>query len=227
LNDLDRALELQLEGDEAALKYSVWPEPRGHSLLKAGLVHLERTNYGRAEEFFLRAWALLELDDVSRYRWHIPLLYARGALELARGRHDEAAQFATKALELARKTHSRKHEAPALRLQGEILGATGRLKDSVPILEASVALAHALKVPRDEWMGALAFGKLLIRLGKDKEAEHAFTAAAGTIESVASALKTEALIRSFATAPPSSKCSEFWAEFLCWESHQALNSLAA
>jgi hypothetical protein len=51
-------------------------------------------------------------------------------------------------------------------------------------------------------MGALALGKLLIRLGKDKEAEHAFTAAAGTIESVASALKTEALIRSFATAPP-------------------------
>jgi len=77
LYDLNRSLELQLEGDEAARRYSPWPEPRGHSLLKAGLVHLERTDYGRAEEFFLSAWALLELDDVSRYRWHIPLLYAR------------------------------------------------------------------------------------------------------------------------------------------------------
>jgi tetratricopeptide (TPR) repeat protein len=143
----------------------------------------------------------LEMDNVSRYRWHIPLLYARGALELARGHHDEAAQFATEALELARRTHSRKHEAPALRLPGEVLAATGRLKDSVPILEASVALAHDLKVPRDEWLGALALGKLLMRLGKDKEAEHAFTGAAETIESVASALKTEPLIRSFATAP--------------------------
>jgi len=202
LYDLDRALELQLEGDEAARKYSPWPEPRGHSLLKAGLVHLERTDYGRAEEFFLRAWALLEMDDVSRYRWHIPLLYARGALELARGHHDEAAQFATAALELARKTHSRKHEAPALRLQGEVLAATGRLKESAPILEASLTLAHGLKVPRDEWMGALALGKVLIRLGKDKEAEQAFITAAGTIESVGSALKTEALIRSFLAAPP-------------------------
>jgi tetratricopeptide (TPR) repeat protein len=49
LYDLDRALELQLEGDEAARRYSAWPEPRGHSLLKAGLVHLERTDYSRAE----------------------------------------------------------------------------------------------------------------------------------------------------------------------------------
>ena len=95
LYDLDRALELQLEGVEAARKYSAWPEPLGHSLLKAGLVHLERTDYGRAEEFFLRAWALLELDDVSRFRWYIPLLHARGALALARGRHDEAGSSAS------------------------------------------------------------------------------------------------------------------------------------
>jgi len=202
LYDLDRALELQLEGDEAARRYSPWPEPRGHSLLKAGLVHLERTDYGRAEEFFLSAWALLELDDVSRNRWHIPLLYARGALALARGCHDEARQFATESLELARKTYSRKHEARAQRLQGEILAATGRLKESAPILEASVTLAHDLKVPRDEWMGALALGKLLMRLGKDKEAEVAFNTAAATIESIAAALKTNVLIRSFLAAPP-------------------------
>jgi tetratricopeptide (TPR) repeat protein len=37
LYDLNRALELQLEGDEAGRRYSAWPEPRGHSLLKAGL----------------------------------------------------------------------------------------------------------------------------------------------------------------------------------------------
>ena len=202
LYDLDRALELQLEGDEAARKYSAWPEPRGHSLLKAGLVHLERTDYGRAEEFFLRAWALLELDDVSRYRWHIPLLHARGALALARGRHDEAGQFATESFELARKTYSRKHEASAQRLQGEILAATGRLNEAAPLLEASVALAQDLKVRRDEWMGALALGNLLIKLGKDREAEHAFNTAARTIESIASAIKTEALIRSFLAAPP-------------------------
>jgi tetratricopeptide (TPR) repeat protein len=158
--------------------------------LKAGLVHFERTDYDRAQEFFLRAWSLLEIDDVARWRWYIPLLHARGALALARGRYDEAWQFVTESLELARTTYARKHEARAQRLQGEILAATGRLKQSAPILEASVMLAHDLKVRRDEWMGALALGKLLTRLGKDKEAEVAFNSAAATIESIAAALKT-------------------------------------
>jgi class 3 adenylate cyclase/tetratricopeptide (TPR) repeat protein len=202
LYDLDRALEFQLEGDDAARKYSAWPEPRGHSLLKAGLVHLERTDYGRAEEFFLSAWALLELDDVSRYRWHIPLLYARGALALARGRHDEAGQFATESLKLARETYSCKHEARAQRLQAEILAATGRLKESAPILEASLKLSQHLNVPRDEWIGALALGKLLMRLGKDKEAEVAFNTSAATVESIAAGLKTDFLSRAFVSAPP-------------------------
>ena len=64
-------------------------------------MHLERTDYGRAEEFFLRAWELLEGDNFTRWRWHIPLLHARGALALARGQHDGAWQFATESHDLA------------------------------------------------------------------------------------------------------------------------------
>ena len=164
-------------------------------------MHLERSDYGRAEEFFQRAWALLALDDVSRYRWHIPLLYGRGALALARGHYDEAGQFASESLELARKTYSRKHEARAQRLQGEILAATGRLKEAAPLLEASVGLAQELKTPREVWMGALALGNALLRLGKDTEAEVALNTAAATIEWIAAALKTDVLIRSFLAAP--------------------------
>jgi predicted ATPase len=202
LYDLDRALELQLEGDEAGRKYSAWPEPRGHSLLKAGLVHFERTDYGRAEEFFLRAWGLLEIDDVSRFRWYIPLLHTRSALALARGRYDEAGQFATESLELARKTYSRKHEARAQRLRGEILAATGRMNEALPLIQASIGLAQELQTRRDIWMGTLALGKLLLKLARDKEAEVAFNAAAATIESIAAALKTGSLRRSFLAAPP-------------------------
>jgi class 3 adenylate cyclase/tetratricopeptide (TPR) repeat protein len=202
LYDLDRALELQLEGDEAACKYSAWPEPRGHSLLKAGLVHLERTDYDRAEDFFLRAWRLLDKDEFARWRWHIPLLHARGALELARGRYEEGWRFASESLELARKTYARKHEVRAQRLQGEILAATGRLKEALPLLQASVMAAQELQTRRDIWMGTLALGKLLARLGKDKEAEVAFNTACETIESIAAALKTDVLLRSFLAAPP-------------------------
>ena len=47
-------------------------------------------------------------------------------------------------------------------------------------------------------MGALALGKLLTRLGKDKDAEVAFNTAAATLESITAAL----LIRIFLAAPP-------------------------
>jgi hypothetical protein len=42
---------------------------------------------------------------------------------------------------------------------------------------------------------------VLLRLGKDREAEAAFKLAAATIESIAVALKTGVLIRSFLAAP--------------------------
>ena len=42
LFDLDEALRLNLEGDEVAQRFHPWPEPRGHSLVKAGLAHLYR-----------------------------------------------------------------------------------------------------------------------------------------------------------------------------------------
>ena len=51
-------------------------------------------------------------------------------------------------------------------------------------------------------MGSLALGKAFLRLGKDKEAEAAFSTAAATIESIATALKTEVLISAFLAAPP-------------------------
>jgi len=202
LYDLDRALEFQLEGEEAAQRYFAWPEPRAHSLLKAGLVYCEQTEYGRAEEFFSRAWALLDSDDVLRWRWHIPLLHARGALALTCGRHDEAWRFATESFELARQTCVRKHEARAQRLQGEILADTGRLSEALPLIQASVALAQELRTRRDIWIAALALGKTLIRLGRDKEAEAAFKSSAETIESIAAPLETPSLVQSFLGAPP-------------------------
>jgi ATP/maltotriose-dependent transcriptional regulator MalT len=114
-------------------------------LLKVGLAHLQRGEHGAAEEYFRRAWALLEEDVWFRWRWHIPLLRARGELALAEGRLDEAWTFATQSLEMATQTDSRKHVARAQQLQGEILAANGRLDDAARAVEASVRLAESLR----------------------------------------------------------------------------------
>ena len=117
-----------------AQRLSPWPEPRGHSLVKAGLAHLYRDEHGPAEACFRRAEALLEEDIWMRWRWHIALLHAFGQLALAEGRHDEAWTYATQSLELATQTDSRKHVARAQRLQGDILAASGRLEEAAQML---------------------------------------------------------------------------------------------
>jgi class 3 adenylate cyclase/tetratricopeptide (TPR) repeat protein len=202
LFDLDDAIRLNAEGDEVARQMWPWPEPRGHSLLKVGLAHLQRGEHGPAEECFRRAWALLEEDIWFRWRWHIPLLRARGELALAEGRLDEAWTFATQSLEMATQTDSRKHVARALRLQGEVLAASGRLDDAASALEASVRLAESLQTLQEVWLGKAALGKVLARLGREQEAEAHFLQATQTIEVIAAKLTRPDLRRSLLGAEP-------------------------
>ena len=179
-----------------------WPEPRGHSLVKAGLAHMYRGEHGPAEACFRRAEALLEADTWLRWRWHIALLHAFGELALTQGHHDEAWTYATQSLELATQTDSRKHVARAQRLQGDILAASGRLDEAAQALAASVHLAERLQTPREVWLGQAALGKVLARLGRDKEAEAQLTQATQTIEAIAANLHTPRLRHSFLSAAP-------------------------
>ena len=202
LFDFDEAIRLNLEGAEVAQQLWPWPEPRSHALLKVGLAHLERGAHGFAEEFFRRAWALLEEDTWLRWRWHIPLLRARGKLAMAEGRLDEAWSFAMQSLKLATQTDSRKHVARAQRLQGDILSASRRLAEAVQALATSVQLAEQLQTPREVWLGKATLGKVLARLGRDQEAEAQFTQALQTIEAIAANLRTPRLRQSFLSAAP-------------------------
>jgi tetratricopeptide (TPR) repeat protein len=202
LFDLDEALRLNLEGDEVGRQLWPWPEPRGHSLVKAGLAHLQRGEHGPAEECFRRAWALLEEDVWFRWRWHIPLLRARGEFALAEGRHDEAWTFAAQSLDLATRTDSRKHVARALRLQGEVLAATGRLDEAAAVLGASVRVAADIQTPREVWLGKAVLGKVLARLGREQEAEVHLIQATHTIEGITAKLTRPDLRRSFLGAEP-------------------------
>jgi len=202
LFDLDEARRLCVEGEEASRRFWPWPEPRGHSLLKAGLAHLHKGDHGPAEEFFRRASALLEEDHWLRWRWHIPLLHAQGELALAEGRLDEAWDRAARSLEMATETSSRKHVARALRLRGEVLAAGGRLEDAAREARASVALALELGTPREVWQGEATLGRLLARLGRDSDAQASFARAARTIDGIAANLTTPELRRSFLGAAP-------------------------
>jgi predicted ATPase len=202
LFDLDEAIRLNLEAHEVARTLWRWAEPRAHCLLNAGLAHLERADLGAAAAFFDRAWALLDEDGFLQWRWHIPLLRARGELALAEGRFDDAWSFATQSLDMATRTSSLKHIARAQRLQGEILAVTGRSEAAQESLRASVALAESLGTPREMWMGQAALGRVFARLGRDRDAEESLAEARQTIETIADKLTTPSLRLSFLRAEP-------------------------
>jgi class 3 adenylate cyclase/tetratricopeptide (TPR) repeat protein len=202
LFDADEAVRFCLEGDEISQKLWPWPEPRGHSLLKVGLAYLQKSEHGLADEYFRRASALLEEDVWLRWRWHIPLLHARGELALAEGRRDEAWDWASQSLEMATRTASVKHVARAQRLRGEILAAGGRLEEAARELRSSLALAVDLGTPRELWLGEASLGQVLVRLGRDDDAASSFDRAARTIEDIAARLTTPGLRRSFLRAEP-------------------------
>ncbi len=202
LYDLDVAVERNLEAEEIARAAWPWPEPRGHSWLKVGLGHLEKDQHGKAEEFLQRAWNLLEEDTWYRWRWHIPLLRARGALALAEKRLDDAWKFATESFEMASKSDSRKHIARARRLQGMVLAANGRLEDAVGTLESSLALAEQIGTRPDVWMARCSLGQVLLKLGRDREAEEQFTGALRTLESIANNLHTQSLKKALLASQP-------------------------
>lgn len=202
LYDLDVAAERNLEADEIARKVWPWPEPRGHSLLKVGLAHLEKGQHGKAEEYLQRAWNLLEQDTWLRWRWHIPLLRARGALALAERRFDDAWKFAVESLEMATRTDSRKHIARARRLQGMVLAANGRLEDAAGTLESSVTLAAQIGTHPDVWIARCSLGQVLLKLGRDREAEEQFMKALRTLEAIATNLHTPGLKKALLASQP-------------------------
>jgi len=89
-----------------------------------------------------------------------------------------------------------------VRLQGEILGAQGHLEDAARTLTASLDQARALDTPRESWAGHAALGNVLGRLGRDTDVEAQLTAAARTIEWIATSLVTPRLRQSFLGAKP-------------------------
>jgi class 3 adenylate cyclase/tetratricopeptide (TPR) repeat protein len=202
LFDLEEALRLNLEGYEVARSVFSWSEPRGHSLVKAGIAHLLLGEHGPAETWFRRAEETLEEDMPLRWRWHITLLHALGELALTQGRHDEAWTYASQSLELALETDSRKHVARAQKLQGDILSANGRFEEATQTIQASIELAERLQTPREVWLGQAALGKVLLSIGKEKEAETHFTQAIHTTETIAAKLLIPSFRRSFLSAAP-------------------------
>ena len=83
-----------------------------------------------------------------------------------------------------------------------VLAASGRLEDAAGSLESSVALATQIGIHPDVWMARSSLGQVLIKLGRDREAEEQFMGAVRTLEDIANKLHTPNLKKALLASQP-------------------------
>src|SRR2546423_11611796 len=98
---------------------------------------------------------------------------------------EAAAEWAERAIAMARRVHRVKYEALARAVLGRALVALGREQDALRELRAAVRGADALGNPAGRWRAKADLAPALLTTGDDDGAEHAFREAAGIIHETA------------------------------------------
>lgn len=157
---------------------------------------------GAAETRWRELW-----DDViatpAWERWFLGGKMAALRAEIALQQEDPAAaaEWAEKAIEMARTVHRVKYEAVARAALGKALLAMGRGQDAVRELQTAVRVADALGNPSGRWRAKGDLAQALVVSGNDAEAETPLREASAIIRSVATGLSSERAAR-FLAAPP-------------------------
>jgi tetratricopeptide (TPR) repeat protein len=201
LYDLDEARRRNEEALEQ-MGWSSFNMPWQNALVDLVFADLLAGDIGSAEARWPRVW-----DDVSAgsawQRWLLvgKMAGARAEIALHSERYEEAMEWATRAMDMARRVRRKKYEtASRITLAGALL-ATGRASAAVEELRTSVREADGLGSPPGRWQARAACGKALYAAGRDDEAETAFREASQIIDGVASSLTPERAKR-FLSAEP-------------------------
>ncbi len=157
---------------------------------------------GAAEPGWRRLWEDI-LATPAWERWLLGGKMAALRAEMALQAEDSAAaaEWAQRAIAMAREVRRVKYEAVARGLLGKALLATGRREDAVREMQAAVRGAEALGNPSGRWRARADLARALEVTGNDAGAEDQFRAAADIIRDVASGLATDRATR-FLAAPP-------------------------
>jgi len=190
--DLAEARRRSEEALGQAGGWSGFVMPRLNSLVDILFADLAAGDVGKAEAEWPSTW-----DEVRQGKgWERWLLYgkvvlARAQLALHLGDLDEAADWASKAIDAAVRTRRRKYETASRAVLGQVLMGTGRNEDAIDEIRKAVAIADALGSPPGRWESRAAFGKALYATGDDDGAAEAYRDAAGIIGAMGATLSPE------------------------------------
>ena len=191
LYDLDEARRRT----EAALELTAGMQfgmPRQFAGSDAIQTQLLAGDVGAAQATWPKRWADAE-QATGWTTWLIAgrLLAARAEIALATEPPDAAAEWAHRAVEVARRTRRRKYEAHALSTLGQALARSGRRDDGLAALHSAVAIADDLVGPPGRWHARVVLGRVAYELGDDDEASAAYAAARDLVDAFSATLAPE------------------------------------
>jgi tetratricopeptide (TPR) repeat protein len=144
---------------------------------------------GAAQETWPKRWADAE-HATGWTTWLIAgrLLAARAEMALAMESPDAAAEWAQRAVDVARRTRRRKYEARSLSTLGEALARLGRRDNGLAALREAVRIADDLIGPPGRWHARAILGRVAYDVGADDEAAKAYAEARELVDTFSATL---------------------------------------
>jgi class 3 adenylate cyclase/tetratricopeptide (TPR) repeat protein len=147
---------------------------------------------GAAQAAWPERWAVAE-HATGWTRWLIAgrLLAARAEIALEAETPEAAAEWAQKAIEVARRTRRFKYEARSLSTLGQALARLGETDDALGTLRSAVQIADRIVSPYARWNARAALGRTAYALGRDDVAADAYGEARSIVDAFAETLAPE------------------------------------
>jgi class 3 adenylate cyclase/tetratricopeptide (TPR) repeat protein len=189
--DLDEARARTTEAAElsAGLQFSMPRQFAGSDLIQT---HLLAGDVGTAQGEWPKRWEATA-EATAWTTWLIAgrLMSARAEIALAAETPAAAAEYAERAIEIARRTRRRKYEARSLSILGQALARLGRPDDAVAALRSAVEIADRVVSPYARWNARAALGRVAYELARDDEAAKAYGEAREIVDAFAAGLAPE------------------------------------
>ena len=119
------------------------------------------------------------------------LLSQRAEIALVVETPEEAAEWAQRAVDVARRTRRFKYEARSLSTLGQALIRLGRHEEGLAALRSAVELADRIVSPYARWNARADLGRAAYEVGRDDDAVTAYTEAARIVDEFSAALAPE------------------------------------
>jgi len=188
LDEARRRTETVLELT-ASMQFGMPKQFAGSDLIQTQLL---AGDVGAAQAAWPQRWADAE-HAAAWTTWLIAgrLALARAEIALAAETPESAAEWAERAVEIARRTRRRKYEALSLRTYGQALARLGHADDALDELRRVVRIADELIGPPARWDARAALGRTAYAVGRDDDAAVAYGEAKEIVDAFTATLAPE------------------------------------